>query len=454
MKRTAPRIDTATNVDHPRGHRGHQLQVVGRDDRTPAPLGDAGHGRGQSGARGGVHAARRLVQEHQRGVAGEHRGEGRALPLAGAEVPRIAIGHCGEAQFLQRRVGPARRAGAPKRPGDLRAHRRSVQEGGRILGEVRDPAGTPLDAAGQRREQPGDGAQQGGLAAAVGTGERHHLARTARQVEVVQHRHPSGAGAHPVEAPAELRRDAGTTRHRARGGLDRHVRGAGGDPPPAHDQAAIGTLSHQVVAVLRHQRGGAGADGGLERGEEGRRPRRVELREGLVEDQQARSHRQHPGQGQALPLAAGEGADRTAAQVGDAADLESIADPAEHLAAGNAEVLQPEGGVALDGRVHGLQLGVLEHESDVAGQLAGRGAKDVAALDAGAASDHSPVEVGDEPVADPEQGRLAASRGTGEEGQSGADLQIHPVEGAVCGPRIGVVEAGKGEDGHLPAHPQ
>jgi len=111
------------------------------------------------------------------------------------------------------------------------------------------------------------------------------------------------------------------------------------------------------MAVLGHQCHGASLDGGMERAEQRRRPLRVQLRQRFVEDEQAGPHRQHPGQGEPLPLAAGEGADRTAPEVDDAAHLQSVADPAEHLAASDAEVLQPKGDVALDGRVDGLQLG-------------------------------------------------------------------------------------------------
>ena len=305
-----------------------------------------------------------------------------------------------------------------------------MQERRRVLGQVGDPAGSTLHTARQRGEQPGDGAQQGGLAAAVGTGEGQHLAGPARQVQVLEHRHTGGAGAHLMEAPAERRRGRGIVARNGTGRRDRPVRGAGGDPPLGHQQATVGTLQDQVMAMLGHQRRGASLDGGMERAEQRRSPLRVQLRERFVEDQQAGAHRQHPGQGEPLPLAAGEGADRTAPEVGDAAHLQSVADPAEHLAASDAEVLQPKGDVALDGRIHGLQLGVLEDESDIASELAGRGADHIAIEDTCAAPDHAAVEVRDEPVADPQQGGLAAPGGAGEERQTGVDLQVHPVEGA------------------------
>src|ERR1019366_7765906 len=133
---------------------------------------------------------------------------------------------------------------------------------------------------------------------------------------------------------------------------------------------------------------------------------------------------------------------------------ESVADPAEHLPTGDTEVLQPKGGVALDGGVDRLQVRVLEDEADLAGELPGRGADHLAAEDACAPPDLPTVEVGDEPVADPQQGGLAAPRCAGEERQAGGDLQVHPVEGAGRGLRIRVVEASEGEGGHLPPHPE
>src|ERR1019366_1941616 len=132
----------------------------------------------------------------------------------------------------------------------------------------------------------------------------------------------------------------------------------------------------------------------------------------------------------------------------------SVADPTEYLAAGDAEVLQPKGDVTLDGRVDGLQLRVLKDESDIAGELSGRGVDHLATEDACAASDHPAVEVRDEPVADPQQGGLAAPRGAGEERQAGGDLQVHPVECPVRGLRIRVMESGEGEGAHLGPHPE
>ena len=53
----------------------------------------------------------------------------------------------------------------------------------------------------------------------------------------------------------------------------------------------------------------------------------VELGERLVEHEHPRTHGEHAGQGEALTLAAGEGGDRTAAQVRDAGLLQRLGDP-------------------------------------------------------------------------------------------------------------------------------
>ena len=208
------------------------------------------------------------------------------------------------------------------------------------------------------------------------------------------------------------------------------------------------------MAMLGHQRRGASPDGGMERAEQRGSPLRVQLRERFVEDQQTGAHRQHPGQGEPLPLAAGEGADRTASEVGDAAHLQSGTDPAKHLLAGDAQVLQPKGDVALNRRIHGLQLRVLEDEADIASEVSGRGADHLATEDVCAAPYHAAVEVRDEPVADPQQGGLAAPGGAGEKRQTGVDLQVHPVEGAGRHLRIRVVESGEGEGAHLVPYPE
>ena len=162
-------------------------------------------------------------------------------------------------------------------------------------------------------------------------------------------------------------------------------------------------MREQVLAVLGDQDGGARSDRGLERGEQRPRPVRIELREGLVEDQQARTHGEDAGEREALAFAAGEGGDRPAAERRDPAHLERTVDTAQHLGAPDAEVLQAEGGVTLDAGIDRLELRVLEDEADVPGELAGGGAQHVPAQHPRAAADHPAVEVRDEPVADAQQ---------------------------------------------------
>ena len=85
------------------------------------------------------------------------------------------------------------------------------------------------------------------------------------------------------------------------------------------------------------------------------------------------------------------------------------------LAGGDAQVLEPEGGLA-PARAHDdLRLGILEHEPGVPGELAGPVPAGVQSGDAHAAAELAAVEVRHEPERGAKQRRLAASRLADEE---------------------------------------
>jgi len=127
----------------------------------------------------------------------------------------------------------------------------------------------------------------------------------------------------------------------------------------------------------------------------------------------------------------------------------------KHLAASDAEVLQPKGDVALDGRVDGLQLGVLKDESDIGERARGSGC--------GSHRDRGhralppitpPWKCGMSPLQTRSRVDLPLPDAPREERQAEVDLQVHPVEGAGRGLRIRVMESGEGEGGHLVPHPE
>ncbi len=105
----------------------------------------------------------------------------------------------------------------------------------------------------------------------------------------------------------------------------------------------------------------------------------VELRGGLVEDDELRLHGEGRGQRHPLSLAAAERARRMAREVPDAGLLQRLLDAGGYLSRGHRRVFEAEGDFAIHGRVHGLQLGILEHEADGAREDPGRGLEDVVA---------------------------------------------------------------------------
>ena len=144
----------------------------------------------------GVDPGRRLVQDEQRGLAGECLGDERALLLAARERAHREVGAVGQSDALDRlgddgAVAAAQRAEQPtgREPagGDDLAHRRrSVDPELRALGEVAEGRAAGESRRGLAEEErlarrrplePERKAHQRRLAAAVRPGDRDELAR-------------------------------------------------------------------------------------------------------------------------------------------------------------------------------------------------------------------------------------------------------------------------------------
>src|SRR5437879_5860708 len=121
--------------------------------------------------------------------------------------------------------------------------------------------------------------------------------------------------------------------------------------------------------------------------------------------------------------------------------VECVLDATSHLMPCDGEVLEAKRDFAIDDVVHGLQLGVLEHEADVSGELPGAGGDDVEASNRRASGYLATVEMGDEAVENAEQRRLAAPGWTGDHRQSFVDLEAHITEGRLGGARVPVGDA-------------
>ena len=111
----------------------------------------------------------------------------------------------------------------------------------------------------------------------------------------------------------------------------------------------VGERDHALEPVLGEEHGQAEV---VDQAGDGREDllgrRRVEGGGGLVEDQHAGVGGQHRPDGDALLLAAGEGAEVARAQVGDAEQVERLLDPAAHRLRSGAELLHAVRELLLD----------------------------------------------------------------------------------------------------------
>ena len=135
--------------------------------------------------------------------------------------------------------------------------------------------------------------------------------------------------------------------------------------------------------------------------------RRVEVRERLVEQQDARVRRERPGEGDALLLAAGDLGHAPVLEPREPGERERLGDARGRSAARRAPAaLEPEGDVLADGHVREERV-VLEDHAEAA--ALGRGGRDVLAVDEDAPR-VGRLEAGDQP----QHRRLAAAGGTEE----------------------------------------
>src|SRR5207342_676124 len=166
---------------------------------------------------------------------------------------------------------------------------------------------------------------------------------------------------------------------------------------------------------------------------------RVELGGRLVEEDELRAGDEGGGEGDALQLATGERVDGAAEQVRYGEGEGDLLDRAGAGAGPVAAHLQRQLDLGGDGGGDDLRLGVLGEVTDGAGQLARPGGEGVDAGDLDPALDLAAVEVRDEAAGGAQQGRLAASRATGEEDEfAGGELERDVPQGRVSRLWIGV----------------
>ena len=169
-------------------------------------------------------------------------------------------------------------------------------------------------------------------------------------------------------------------------------------------------------------------------------PLAVQLRGRLVEHDQGRAQRERARQRHPLLLAPGEGGDAAMAQ-GERPDRrQRLFDPARHLARRQSGVLEREGDVALDSRVHELGLGVLEDEPDRSGEPAGRRGQEVEPRDPGAPAEAPAVEMRHQAVEGAEEGRLAAPGRARHQRQAALHVQRQVPQGRRRPARVPVMQ--------------
>ena len=136
----------------------------------------------------------------------------------------------------------------------------------------------------------------------------------------------------------------------------------------------------------------------------------VERRGGLVEHEHPRVRGQDRADRHALLLSAGQVAQRAAAQLGDAEQVERLLDPLAHDVGRQPELLHAVGELLLDGVGDEAGERVLADHADEVGQLARWVVRGVQAVDGHPARQQSAGEVRHQPVDGPEQRRLADAR--------------------------------------------
>ena len=207
------------------------LDVVRGDQQDPALRPQlTEHGLDPRGA-GGVDARQRLVEQQHAGVLEQRAGDQDALALAAgqrAEPPACAVGEADAVERIARRVALGARERAPGRRAAVGAHQHDVERADREvepgpvgLRHVGRPA-LELDLAAAHGQLAEHGAEQRGLAAAVGAEDGRDRARLEREVHAGQH-----LGARRVAA-AQRPRPSSQHRHEREHGAAEHGGGRAG----------------------------------------------------------------------------------------------------------------------------------------------------------------------------------------------------------------------------------
>ena len=184
-------------------------------------------------------------------------------------------------------------------------------------------------------------------------------------------------------------------------------------------------------------RGAALAREPLDEVEERLRAAGVELRGGLVEQQQLRLERERRGEADPLQLAARELGDVPLGEVLRADRSERGVGARQDLLARRAEVLEPEGDLGLDARHHHLVLGVLEDGRHRPGQVGRVRAPGVVPADDDASRKAAAVEVRHQPGEGPHEGRLPRARAPEQEDDlARLQLEVDAVERRPRGARV------------------
>ena len=377
----------------------------------------------------------------------------------------MGVGQVREAQPLQQCVDAGVRV---RGPGEARAHGQFLAHAAGdelVLGALEDgpdpreqlPRPPPVrldprgavrqdsprrERAGQRRGEARERDGERGLPRPVEPRDDGRNPRTDRQVDAALH----GGGPVPHRSAVRLEEDvaeavvggparpldlgAGTGHPDARGREGRTPgvedlcgRAVRGDAAAGlQDEDAVDEVDPLVHTVIDDDEGRGGRRDGAP---DLVRARVVEVRGGLVQQEEARLHREHTGDREALSLAAGQVRGGAIERVGEPHRVEGRTDPRPDLLARNREVLQPEGDVVAQRGQDRVGVRVLQDEarppslrggeSPVHGERAGLLAVLLIAQDAREAA---------------QQGRLAgAGRAQQEDPLAGLEDEVDPGHG-------------------------
>ncbi len=156
---------------------------------------------------------------------------------------------------------------------------------------------------------------------------------------------------------------------------------------------------------------------------------RVQAGQRLVQQQDARAHGQHGGQGHLLLLAAGELEGLPVAQVADLQIAEGLIDALEDFSPGQAQVFQSKGDFVEHVAGHDLALGVLQQGADDLRELGHAHLAHRFAKNADFAFAKTMVGARDQPVDAAHEGGFAAAAGAGQKHHlPGQDAQVDVLE--------------------------